>query len=156
MNRQTLLILSSLTLISCTNPTPHIVVNSDSSEVGQPALHAVHNNRLRELMGRMNGLMQERFLTEPELDAEHRKYAKQIFNTAQNLSQTIDVISATLPSLKLSAAEQTTFIALVTQLREQTQVLQAQTKQNHLGVISHTLEQIDATCTSCHALFRKQ
>lgn len=156
MNRSILLILSSLTLIACTDSTPRTVTNSAHNETGNPALHSVHNDKLRELMGRMNALMQERFLTEPELDAEHRKYAQQISNTAQNLSQTIDVISATLPSLRLNSTEQTTFIALVSKLREQTQTLQVQTKQNHFGVIAYTLEQIETTCISCHALFRKQ
>lgn len=139
-------------LISCADSIPRSISHS---ETGTPALHAVHNTQLRELMGRMNGLMQERFLTAPELDAEHRKYAQQISNTAQSLLQTINTISATLPSLNLTTAEQTTFLALVSKLREQTQTLQEQTKQNHLNAISNTLEQIDTTCTSCHALFRK-
>ena len=151
MNRLMLLVLPLFTLISCADSLPH-----PNEKTGEPVLHSVHNNKLRELMGRMNGLMEEGFLTEPDLVAEHRKFAQQISNTAQNLSQTIDVISATLPSLKLSATEQTTFMALVAKLREQIQTLQVQTKQNHFGVISHTLEQIETTCTSCHALFRKQ
>ncbi len=156
MNRFILFSPILLILLSCADSTPRSVSNLGHGETGQPALHAVHNNQLHELMGRMNNLMQERFLTEPELDAEHRKYTKKIASTAQNLSQTIDTIAATLPSLQLSASEQTTFRALVDKLREQTKTLEEQTNQHHLNAISSTLEQINTTCTSCHALFRKQ
>ncbi len=154
MNRS-VLFFSLAALVSCADSTSKTTTHFENVEVGHPALHAVHNNRLRELMARMNALMQERFLTEPELDAEHRRYAQQISDTAQNLSQTIDSISTTLPSLKLSTTEQTTFTALVTTLREQTKTLSAQAKQNHVGNISHVLGQIETTCTSCHTLFRK-
>ena len=159
MNRSILLILSSLTLISCADSPSRTA----SHETQNPALHVIHNNKLHELMahlnelmGRMSVLSQERFLTEPELDAEYRKYAKQISNASENLLQTLDAVPMTLPSLNLSATEQTTFLALVSKLREQVQTLQTQTKQNHPHVISDSLTQISTTCASCHALFRKQ
>jgi len=158
MNRLILLIFSSLTLIACADSASRAVI----SETTSPALHVIHNNKLHELMehlnelmGRMTVLSQERFLTEPELDAEYRKYAKQISIVSQNLLQTIDVVPMTLPSLELSATEQTTFLALVAKLREQVQSLQIQTKQHHPHVISDSLAQISTTCASCHALFRK-
>lgn len=159
MNRSILLILSSLMLISCADSPPRTAIN----ETKNPALHVIHNNKLHdlmdhlnELMGRMNVLSQERFLTEPELDAEYRKSAKQISTASQNLLETIDVIPMTLPSLQLSATEKTTFLALVAKLREQIQALQIQTTQHHPHVISNSLTEINTTCASCHALFRKQ
>lgn len=158
MNRLILLIFSSLTLIACTDSSSRAVI----SEMKSPALHIIRNNKLHELMahlnelmGRMNVLSQERFLTEPELDAEYRKYAKQISIAAQNLLQTIDVVPMMLPSLELTATEQTTFLALVAKLREQIQTLQIQTKQYHPHAISDSLTQISTTCASCHVLFRK-
>lgn len=155
MNRPIFLILFLFTLWSCAEHPSHSVRTAGRKETGQPALHAVRNSRLRELMDRMNNLMQERFLTEPELDAERRKYAVQISSTAQDLSKAINTLPSTLPALRLSAAEQTIFLALVSKLRTQSQSLQEQADKKRLDDIPNTLEQIDTTCMSCHALFRK-
>lgn len=159
MNRLILLILLPLTLIACADSPPRTATN----ETKNPALHVIRNNKLHELMdnlnelmGRMNVLSQERFLTEPELDAEYRKYTKQISTASQNLLQTLDVVPMMLPSLTLSSTEQATFLALMARLREQIQTLQIQTKQHHLHIISDSLAQINITCASCHALFRDQ
>lgn len=154
MNRPIVLIPLLLTLLACSEPAYRFASDAGRSETGQPALHAVSNEQLHELMDRMNSLMQERFMTEPELDVERRKYARQVADTAQNLSQTVDAILATLPSLQLNATEQTAFLALVHKLREQTQALQEQAEQNRIDAIPSTLQQMDTTCTSCHALFR--
>ncbi len=156
MTRPILLVPFLFTLLSCADSTSHPVITAAGrKETGQPALHAVRDGRLRELMGRMNNLMQERFLTEPELDAERRRYAVQIFSTAKDLSKTIDILPSTLPALQLSAAEQTTFLALVAKLRAQTQTLQEQAEKKRIDDIPNILEQMNTTCMSCHALFRK-
>ncbi len=155
MKRPILPILLLLTLLSCADSTPRSFSNAGHSETGQPALHAVHDNQLHELMDRMNSLMQERFLTEPELDVERRKYAQRIFKTAQNLSQTLDAILTASTKLKLSNVEETTFQALAQKLRKQVQELQKQAEQNRMEAIPGTLEQMNSTCISCHALFRK-
>lgn len=155
MNRSILLIPLLFTLLSCADSPPHSVSAAGRKETGQPALHAVRNDRLRELMDRMSNLMQERFLTEPELDIERRKYALQISSTAQDLAKTIDTLPSTLPALQLSTSEQTIFVALVSKLRDQTQTLREQAEKNRLDDIANTLEQMNTTCMSCHALFRK-
>lgn len=157
MHRAFRLIPLSLALAACgTEPAPpYIALDAGHRQTGQPALHAVHNGQLHELMGRMASLMQERFLTEPELDSERRRQARHISDTAQNLAQTIDAILATQPSLALNASEQGTFRALADKLREQTQTLRQQAEQNRLDAAAATLQQMDATCTACHALFRK-
>lgn len=125
------------------------------SETGQPALHAVRDNQLRELMDRMDSLMQERFMTEQQLDQERRKYSRQIAETARYLSANIDAIIAGMPKLQLSAAEQTSFLALAGKLRQEVQQLQQQAEQNHIDAIPASLHEINTTCTACHALFRK-
>lgn len=157
MHRAFWLTTLGLALTACgTEPAPpYIALDAGQRQTGQPALHAVHNGQLHELMGRMASLLQERFLTEPELDSERRRQAKHIADTAQNLAQTIDAIRATLPSLPLNTAEQSTFRALADKLREQTGELRQQAEQIRLDAAAATLQQMDATCTACHALFRK-
>ncbi len=143
-------------LLSACSPLKHEhIAEGGRSETGEPALHAVHDNELRNLMDRMDSLMQERFMTETQLDSERRKFSRRIADSAQDLSKTIDTIIAKLPNLTLTPAEQATFLALANKLRQQTEQLQQQARQNHIDAIDDGLHQINTTCTSCHALFRK-
>jgi hypothetical protein len=144
-----------LLLSACSTLDREHIAEGGRSETGEPALHAIHDNELRDLMDRMDSLMQERFMTETQLDNERRKYSHRIADSAQDLSKTIDTIIAKLPSLALSPAEQTTFLALANKLRQQTELLQQQASQNRIDAIDDGLHQINTTCTSCHALFRK-
>ena len=158
MNRFAFLSHFLFVLLSCTNPSPssplHSVPTAGRKETGLPALHAVRSGHLRELMQQMNNLMQKNFSSESEQNAEQHKTALQISSIAHDLSKTIDPLPSILPTLHLSTAEQTTFLALMSKLRIQTETLQEQAEQNILNVIPNTLEQMNTTCTSCHALFR--
>ena len=150
------LALILLTLTACYTPGSkfHNEIGG-RSETGTPALHSIQDKQLRELMARMDALMQERFMTEPELDAERRKYAQRIAVNAQSMSQTVDSIIDRMPSLKLTGDEQHTFLALAQKLREQSRQLQEQAQLNQIDAIGSTVHVINTTCTSCHALFRK-
>lgn len=149
------LLLFMLMLTACSHPNNQHFIEGGRSETGQPALHAIQDMQLRELMDRMDSLMQERFMTETELDSERRKYAQRIAKTAQGLAKTVGAIIAKMPALSLSPTEQTTFLALANKLYEQTQHLNEQASQNQIDAIDDSLHQINTTCASCHSLFRK-
>ncbi|MGR8980758.1 MAG: cytochrome c [Gammaproteobacteria bacterium] len=146
-----------LVLNACSYPggTPQAEPDYGLSEIDQPALHAIRSSELRELMDRMDILMQERFMTEHEVDIERRKYAIRIATTAEELSKTVNAILHVLPSLKLSSEERNAFLSLANKLDDQAKVLQKQAKQNQIDSIDNTMNQISATCTACHSLFRK-
>jgi len=127
----------------------------EHSEINQPTLHAIRSSQLRELMDRMDILMQERFMTEHEVDIERRKYALRMATTAENLSKTVNAILHVLPSLKLNSKDQNIFLSLANKLDDQAQILQKQAQQNQIDSIDNTMNQISATCASCHSLFRK-
>jgi len=55
----------------------------------------------------------------------------------------------------LTTQEQGTFLALANKLNQQTHDLREQASQNHIDTIDQSLHQINTTCISCHALFRK-
>lgn len=144
-----------LLLTACSHVDNRRFMEGGRSETGAPALHAIHDTQLRELMDRMDSLMQERFMTETQLDSERRKYARQIADSAQQVSKTVSDIIAKMPTLPLSSSEQTTFLALANKLYQQNQNLYEQAGQNRIDAIDDSLHQINTTCTSCHALFRK-
>ncbi len=144
-----------LMLTACSHPPQQPLSVVGQSETGVPALHSIHDAELRDLMDRMDNLMQERFMTETELDSERRKYAQRIANSAQELSKTVDAIIAKMPTLSLTPGEQTAFLALGNKLKQQDKQLYEQASQNQIDALGKTLHEIKTTCTACHALFRK-
>lgn len=150
-----LAIFTGACLLSACTSTTQTPSLSRLPDTGKPALHAVSDARLRELMDSMNTLMFERFMAEPDIDREQRLYALKIADAASELGGTVDVILSRLAALNLSADEQTVFRALADKLRQQAEMLQAQAKLNQIDAIQQTLHQTSATCSSCHALFRK-
>lgn len=155
MKLQNLAIVIVATLLSACTSTSQPTTHSGLPDTGQPALHAVSDARLRQLMDQINGLMFDRFKTEPDIDRERRNYALKMADAADKLGSTVDVILSRLPALNLNPDEQTAFRALAGKLRAQASILNTQAKLNHIDAIEPTLEQITATCSSCHSLFRK-
>ena len=155
MQKWLFLIIFLLNACSDVSGTRYIKPNIKQTESGQPALHAIESAQLRELMNRMDILMQESFMTEYEIDIQRRKYAMRIAATAEELSKTVKAIIDVLPSLKLSSEEQKVFLSLAKNLDDRAQLLHKQAKQNQIDAINNTMKQIGATCTSCHSLFRK-
>jgi hypothetical protein len=107
------------------------------------------------MMNEMNTLVFDRFTTQPDLDRERRAYALRMAKTADTLSTTADHIRSRLPALNLNESEQATFLALAGKLHDQAKLLEAQASHNQIDAVPATLDQITATCSSCHALFRK-
>ena len=155
MQKWLFLIIFLLNACSDVGGTRSITLHNAQTESGQPALHAIQSTRLRELMDRMDILMQESFMTEYEIDIQRRKYAMRIAATAEELSKTVKAIIDVLPSLKLSSEEQKVFLSLAKNLDDHARLLHKQAKQNQIDAINNTMKQIGATCTSCHSLFRK-
>lgn len=120
-----------------------------------PALHAVQDQRLRELMAEMNSLiLSEKEMTEQQRDARRREYNQKMAETAGVMGKAVDNIAAALPRLDLSPTEQAAFLALADRLRGKSREIWKLASDNHGDGIPETLEQIDVTCKACHQLFR--
>lgn len=142
-------------LLSACTSTSQPATHAGLIDTGPPALHAVSDARLRELMDHMNGLMFDRFKTEPDIDRERRSYALKMADAADKLGSTVDILLSRLPALNLNPDEQTAFRALAGKLREQANALNTQAKLNHIDTLEPMLDQMTVTCSSCHTLFRK-
>ena len=153
--RHQVIFIGSLFLSAC-NTTPQQLPRSGLPDTGRPALHAVTDARLRQLMNQMNSLMFDRFSTQIELDNERRAYALRMAKDANTLSRTTDHIRSRLPELHLNDSEQATFIALANKLHDQAKILEFQASHNQIDAIPPTIDQITGTCSSCHALFRSR
>lgn len=151
MKKFFLLLLSCGFLVACSSQ-PEL---NSPTPASLPALHAVQDQELRELMGRMNGLMMERFMTEHEMDIERQKYARQIIGASKTLEATAQALLNKLPDLGLNADEQTAFRNLAQKLGQQAHNLQNQAENRAFNSVSATLHEMQSTCMACHTLFRK-
>ena len=153
--RVTCLVICLPSFAACVSTHDDRLFSQRLSDTGAPALHAVHDARLRNLMREMNSLMFERMRTELELDQERRQKALQIGRVAAEMEETVADIIDSLPRLPLNEDEQISFLALAEKLRDQVRMVKDLADHNHIDAIPGTLRQMTTTCTMCHHLFRK-
>lgn len=151
MNKFILTLFGACWMAACSTLVP----STQSLVDGQAALHAVQDAELRELMGRMNSLMLERFMTEHEMDIERRKYTRQIIEAAEKLANTSQALIIKMPGLGLNASEQHAFQILAQKLNQHAQKLQTQAEHQAFNAIPGTLSEMKSDCMACHTLFRK-
>lgn len=149
-------LFAGLCLISaCSVPSEHQTEFNKLLNSENPALHAVQNQEVRELMDRVNALMMERFMSEHEMDIERRKYENQIIEAAKSLSETSKTLVYKIPKLDLNSEEQTAFHNLADKLDLYAHTLQKQAEQHNFSAMPGTLHEVSSICMACHALFRK-
>ncbi|CAD6878371.1 hypothetical protein [Methylomonas albis] len=124
-------------------------------ETGEPAMHAIQNNHLQQVMQQINELVYAQLSSEINLGEQRELKSAEIARIAQELAASEKSIVQTLPTLNLKQDEQTTFLALADKLRVSAVQMQDLADQNQLRAIPATLDTITNTCISCHVLFRK-
>lgn len=154
MKRLYSIVAACCLITACSTQLSHDADSDMLQGSGQPALHAVRDRELRELMDRMNGLMLERFMTEHEMDIERSRFARQIIEASKALASTADTLLKKLPSLGLNSREQSAFRLLAQKLGHQANNLQKQTENRNFNAMSATLHDMSSTCMACHTLFR--
>lgn len=141
-------------MTACSPPAQLGIGLPKLTETGKPVLHAIDSDELRQLMRRMNNLMNERNLTDQEMDDQRRHAVSQVLIATKGIDQAIAAILAAMPNLNLDPGEQKVFRSLAVNLRGETEKLQFQADAQQLDIMPATLERMSATCTSCHQLFR--
>jgi hypothetical protein len=136
-------------------PTPLPVLSALPADTGEPAMHAVRNSHLHEIMLQINALVYEQLQNEVGVNWEKHPRTQEIAKIAHELANDEKSIIASLPLLNLDSNEKSSFTALAVKLRVNAQLMEAQANQSQLKAIHGSLEQITSTCTACHALFRK-
>ena len=124
-------------------------------ETGEPAMHAIHNTQLQQVMHQINDLVYAQLNGELNLSSQRQLKAVEVARIAGELADSEKDILDTMPSLNLKTAEVSTFVALAEKLRLSALQMQPSAKQEQWQAISGHIETITNTCTSCHVLFRK-
>lgn len=140
---------------ACSAPPEHNTEFNARFNSETPALHAIHDQEVRELMDKVKGVMMERFMSEHEMDIERRKFTRQIIEAAKSLSETAKKLVSKIPALGLNSEEQKAFHHLADKLDGYALTLQKQAEAQNYNAIPGTLHEVSSVCMACHALFRK-
>jgi hypothetical protein len=121
------------------------------AETGAPALHAVENARLRQLMGDMSQLREQSDYSRPlELQQDRDKCAQ----VAKSLAESASKLPAIAPELKLNEHEAATYLSLAAKLRQQALDFGNVAQRGTFHELNQSMDRMMTTCNACHSLFR--
>ncbi|MGR9051633.1 MAG: hypothetical protein ACU84J_03210 [Gammaproteobacteria bacterium] len=126
-----------------------------SPDTGEPALHAIQDERLRQVMKQIDSLVYAQMLGKVDLSRERKLKTEEIAGIARALADNEKAVIATLPSLHLNADETSVFSALADKLRDGALAMETLAEQDRWQDLPAVMTSITSTCTACHALFRK-
>lgn len=121
------------------------------ANTGKPALHAVHNQRLRELMADLSDMTLERM--PQELEPDNTK-SRDIARTAESLAETSLQIPSVLKEVRIGSEDRRVFEALSTRLSEEAVELAKLARRNDISAMRPKLDEMISTCNDCHKSFR--
>lgn len=126
------------------------------ADTGPPALHAVHGERLEQLM-RLLAELRYQYLP-PEYETEsyrHRKKAEAA-EVARQLAETAHRIPEAVPQGTLDEDERELFLNLVKKLEKDALHLKEQAESKSREGMFQAMDHLTATCNGCHSAFRLQ
>lgn len=140
--------------MACSRPPPQTELPMPLRAPGTAVMHAVHSEELRDVMRSLPRTTFERL--PQELDDPRRQASafEAAGIRARALADTADRIATVVDGLELTPDERQVFLTLAWRLRDRALELQARADRRQPQLIDATMKEIDATCTSCHQLFR--
>jgi hypothetical protein len=122
---------------------------------GEPALHAVHAQRIEQLMNEI-----DRMMIDPLIDLSHTstvdraRARRDIGRVAGELADASTHITESLPPGELDDTEEKLFRSLADKLREEALELQGHAEAKRDNEIAVSMDEITAVCNACHSAFR--
>ena len=117
-----------------------------------PAAHAVHEERLLQLMRDLDRLRDERLPKAMDVEVEAQRQAREVERVARAMAESASRISGAAPE-GLAPAEKREFIALAATLQRSAEALAEEARQLTPAQRRQRLEEIDVTCGRCHSRF---
>jgi hypothetical protein len=139
-------------LASC-GPTGQERYQHRLAMTGSPARHAVQNQRLQEIMNKL----QFEPMPEPEyVPQERERRASQVAEVASSMAASAGKIPDAIKDVNLSDSDREIFLSLANKLRQQATALGEQAKRQEFDQVDRSLERMQSTCNACHSLFRTE
>ncbi len=119
-----------------------------------PAVHAVHDERLRQVMRVIERLDFERLPQALDKREERGRWVEELRGLAGALAASAESIRSVAPDLELEEHERETFLALTTRLQERARALEREADELPAEALRERARGIEETCDRCHERFR--
>ncbi len=137
---------------ACHETSSSVAYQKKLADTGAPALHAVHNARLRELMARIDRLTTDGDYARPlELERSQEEAVK----VGEALVKDSAMLTDFGNQLELSEEEHLIYEKMAKKLRGQAETYLNAARNKDFGDMERSLDAMMHTCDACHATFRQ-
>lgn len=119
-------------------------------------LGAIHSEKIRAIMRRLNSLAYEREYTELRIQQMRAEQIELLVQTAGELARSAGKLPEITAQDRLGEEEQTTFRAMAAQLHRETLKLREYAQNRQYGEMARGYQRLHRTCNACHELFRER
>ncbi len=117
------------------------------------AIHAQETQQLRIIMQKFDNLIYDHFQSELDRDEQRIEYTQEIIPLVDRLIENTQTLQK-MKNLHFSPKEQEKFNTFAQQLQQESQELKRLVLTYQTESIAKTLNQIESTCSACHASLR--
>jgi cytochrome c556 len=126
----------------------------ESKKFKAPLIHVIVSDQIREIMLKLNMLMNERGITPIEIMEQRVEYLRKLITTANELVVAAERMTDAIPGVRIEPQNQVTFEALAKQLQEQAVNIAFLAEQTDEEGLEPAYQRMSETCNACHTLFR--
>lgn len=127
---------------------------SQLSDTGRPALHAVHEERLREIMADLSRLTFGHMPQEMNVNAQQERDAVRLATVADLLARDAKAIPLVLEDVRMPAEDRRLFNSYADKLHIEAKELASLARAKSFGKVELKLSEMVTTCNACHSAFR--
>ncbi|MHC4441105.1 MAG: cytochrome c [Planctomycetota bacterium] len=147
-------LLTMVIILAACSASPRWRYQQRLLNTGKPALHAVHNHRIKEIMNELNKITSDPLWYETTYTLEYARATREIAQVAASMAQTAKIIPDNVNRLQLNQEEKQIFLKLAQKLHNQAAELEQRAKTKNIDDIPSLINRITNTCTACHTAFR--
>ncbi len=123
-------------------------------DTGRPALHAIHKERLREIMADLSRLTFERMPQEMDARTIRDRDLRELVAVADAMAADARAIPDALHDVRISEEDRRVFNSFADKLYVEATEMAAQARDRRLDDVQRTMQEMITTCNACHSSFR--
>jgi cytochrome c556 len=138
--------------VSCSDISQDRYYQTRLANTGEPAMHGVNNDRLRELMGDIDRLSKQGDYAYP---LELRQRQNESIEVSAAMERSVAELPRVADKLQLTDAERETFLKMAAKLEKQVKQFNQASQNRNLDEMRTAMDLMMVTCNSCHSAFRQ-
>jgi len=139
--------------VACTRPT-QLVYDAEVAETPVGARHAVHSERIRELMAGLDRLERGRLPQAMDVELERDRRIDDVARAARDLAESAGELADLAPKLDLDAVKREAFVGHARALERDTRALADEAPVLSVAAMRERTLAIRTDCDRCHDQFR--